>query len=869
MPFPDALGNRPTFRSKFRLVAVIVVTALIPVALWGWVALEGRAAALEMATADQRHVVEAVAEHALRLLDAQALLLDLIEQAAGERDCQALRSDDRLQAFISLATRKSAGTVSLLILNADGHQCMGSMGNGPLQIDDRDRSFREYFSGARTAGPGQYYVDRAIVGIMSGLPIFNVAKPRTKAGAFAGVLLASVDLTELIEYWGKTLDTAHQQRVSLRRQDGATIARSWPPLAPAADPALEQRVAAALTTPQGTNRGRSVIDGRPRLGAWRTLTGWNVIVASSVNEDDVLAPWRKFTLIYGLVAMLISGLLAGLAWSLLRERHILGRAVQQRTGELQQTTALLRSIGNSSPDAIYAKDKDGRFLFANPAVLAVIGKPAHEVIGRTDAEWHDNPDQAAAVMANDRRIIESGQGEVLEETWTAADQRKRVFRSAKAPLRMEDGTILGVVAVSSDITPLKDVEAKLRTLTVELEARVRTEVAAREDAQARAAHAQRMQALGQLAGGIAHDFNNILQAVQGAAGLIERRADNPASVRRFARSVAEAAERGAAVTRRLLSFARRGDLRAERIDPAGLLDGLRDVLAQTLGTPIAVRVKGAAGLPSVMADRRQLETVLVNLATNARDAMEEGGTLTLAVAAEEIAADRDDPAGLKPGRYVRLAVTDTGTGMDPATLNRAQEPFFTTKPQDKGTGLGLPMAKGFAEQSGGALTIESAPGRGTTVTLWLPVADARSEASQPQPGLAPVAGLSRRVLVVDDEDVVRETLVASLEEAGFAVLAAGNGAEALALLEAGEPVDALVTDLSMPGLGGLALISEAQARRPGLPSVLLTGYAGEAAHLAVSGGRPAGFSLLRKPVSTAQLVDRIEMVLAAKAGAAE
>nr|WP_294528367.1 hybrid sensor histidine kinase/response regulator [uncultured Rhodopila sp.] len=869
MPIPDAFGSRAAFRSKLRLAAIIVVTALVPVALWAWLALESRVAALETATADQRQVVEAVGEHTLKLLDAQALLLDLIDQVAGERDCQALRSDDRLQAFISLATRKSPGTVSLLILNADGHECMGSMGSGPLQVDDRDRSFREYFKGAQTAGPGQYYVDRAIVGITSGLPIFNVSKPRTKNGTFNGVLLASVNLADLVDYWGKTLDSADQQRVSLLRQDGATIARSWPPLVPPADPAIERRVAAALTAPQGTNRGHSVVDGRPRLGAWRTLPNWNVVVASSVNEDAVLAPWRRSTLIFGLLAMVMSGLLAALAWSLLRERDLLGRAVQERTRKLQQTTALLRAIGNSSPDAIYAKDKAGRFLFANPAVLAVIGKPANEVIGRTDADWHGDADQAAAVMANDRRIIESGHGEVLEETWTAAGQRKRVFRSAKAPLRMEDGTVVGVVAVSSDITPLKDVEARLRGLTEELEARVRAEVAAREDAQARAAHAQRMQALGQLAGGIAHDFNNILQAVQGGAGLIERRADNPASVRRFARTVIEAAERGAAVTRRLLAFARRDDLRAERIDPAGLLDGLRDVLAQTLGSPITVRVQGASGLPAVMADRRQLETVLLNLATNARDAMQAGGTLTLAAAEDEIAAGRVHPAGLKPGRYIRLAVTDTGCGMDQATLDRAAEPFFTTKPQDQGTGLGLPMAKGFAEQSGGALTIESAPGRGTTVTLWLPVAGMRSEAAQVQPGLAPVAGLPRRVLVVDDEDVVRETLVASLEEAGFAVLAAANGVEALALLEAGEAVDALVTDLSMPGMGGLALVHEAHLRRPGLPSVLLTGYAGEAAQLAVSGGRPSGFSLLRKPVSAAQLVDRIEMVLATPTGAAE
>jgi len=457
-------------------------------------------------------------------------------------------------------------------------------------------------------------------------------------------------------------------------------------------------------------------------------------------------------------------------------------------------------------------------------------------------------------------------GDVLHVT---RDGRELTIATRAVLRRDRDGRPHEILTALTDVTAQRRAEAELAELNRYLEEKVREEVAAREDAQARAAHAQRMQALGQLAGGIAHDFNNILQAVQSGAALIEHRAADPANVKNFARTLIAAAERGAAITRRLLAFARRGDLRAERIDPAGLLDGLRDVLAQTLGSPITVRVETGSQLPAVMADRGQLETVLVNLATNARDAMPGGGTLTLAAAAEEVPAAPGHPAGLQPGEYVRLAVTDTGTGMDRTTLDHALEPFFTTKSQDKGTGLGLSMAKGFAEQSGGTLAIESAPGRGTTVTLWLPVADMLTEAVRVRPGLAAAGGLARaRVLVVEDEDTVREMLVASLEAAGFAVLAAINGAEALALLEAEEAVDALISDLFMPGMGGLAVIREAHVRRPGLPAVLLTGYAGEAAHLAVSGALPGAFSLLRKPVSIAQLVDRIEMVLAARTRAA-
>jgi len=533
---------------------------------------------------------------------------------------------------------------------------------------------------------------------------------------------------------------------------------------------------------------------------------------------------------------------------------------------LRASEARFRAAVQAVSGIVWTNNAEGEMAGEQPGWAALTGQSQKDYQGYGWAKAVHPDDTQPTVDAWNQAVAER-RPFVFEHRVRRHDGAWRRFSIRAVPVPHQDGTVREWVGVHTDITEQREAEAELADLNRKLEERVREEMAAREDALTRAAHAQRMQALGQLAGGIAHDFNNILQAVQSGGALIQTRAADPVSVRRFARTVVGAAERGAAITRRLLSFARRGDLRAERIDPAGLLDGLRDVLAQTLGSPINVCVEGGTGLAPVMADRGQLETVLVNLATNARDAMPDGGTLTLAAATEEVPAAGVHRIGLKPGQYVRLAVTDTGTGMDRATLERAMEPFFTTKPQDKGTGLGLPMAKGFAEQSGGGLAIESAPGEGTTVTIWLPVADVRTEAAQIQPGLAHLAGLARRVLMVDDEDMVREVLVASLEDAGFAVLAAGSGAEALALLDAEEPVDALVADLAMPGMGGLAFIREAQVRRPGLPAVLLTGYAGdagEADHLAVSGAPPGAFSLLRKPVSVAQLVDRIEMVLAAR-----
>jgi len=265
-------------------------------------------------------------------------------------------------------------------------------------------------------------------------------------------------------------------------------------------------------------------------------------------------------------------------------------------------------------------------------------------------------------------------------------------------------------------------EMELHRLNQELELRVAREVEARDEANVRAARAERLQALGQLAAGIAHDINNVLQAIQGGAALIERHPGNQATVKRLAGLISEAVARGSSVTRRLLAFGRQGRLRVESVSVEELLLTLSDLLRPAIGPGIALEIAPTNGLPPVRTDKGQLETVLVNLASNGRDAMPDGGRLEIAATLDHVLEGMPAPVPLSLGRYVCLRITDTGSGMDAATLARAVEPFFTTKPIDKGAGLGLSMAKGFAEQSGGNLLIESAPNRGTTVRLWLPVA---------------------------------------------------------------------------------------------------------------------------------------------------
>jgi signal transduction histidine kinase/ActR/RegA family two-component response regulator len=392
------------------------------------------------------------------------------------------------------------------------------------------------------------------------------------------------------------------------------------------------------------------------------------------------------------------------------------------------------------------------------------------------------------------------------------------------------------------------------------QARLTQELQERQQAEARLHQGQKMQAIGQLAGGIAHDINNVLQAISGAAALIERNPADAAQSKRLARMVAEAAGRGAAVTRRLLAFSRRGDLRAEPIDPAALLTDMREILSHTLGAGIGISVLVPADTPKLRADKEQLETVLINLAANARDAMNGNGLLSMSVRLETVTGSPD----LAPGRYVRIMVRDTGAGMSAATLSRATEPFFTTKPKGEGTGLGLAMARGFAEQSEGALLIESTLGVGTCVNLWFPVAVAAPSPRAPVP--APALSLGRRsLLVVDDEDLVREIIGEALTAEGYAVRTAASGREGLDFLDGEAAVDLVISDLSMPGMDGLTFVKEAQRRRAKLPAIILTGFASDAAELAVGGALRGTFTLLRKPISAHALRERVALMLEAAA----
>jgi signal transduction histidine kinase/ActR/RegA family two-component response regulator len=412
---------------------------------------------------------------------------------------------------------------------------------------------------------------------------------------------------------------------------------------------------------------------------------------------------------------------------------------------------------------------------------------------------------------------------------------------------------------------------RLRMLNQDLEAQVRREVEAREQAQIRLAQTQRLEALAQLSGGIAHDFNNVLQAITGSLALMQRRAGDAEVVRQLADMAGDAAARGGVITARLLSFARQGELQPAAVPVAQLLGSLRDMLEHMLGAGITLRMLADETLPPLFADKGQLEAVLVNLALNARDAMQAGGELTISAQVQAVAESEVNRHGLAPGAFVHIAMTDTGVGMKPAVLARASEPFFTTKPVGQGTGLGLAMARGFAEQSGGAFHIASRDGEGTTVSIWLPLAPVPAAVDRPPVAEGSAAdaaypGRRTRLLLVDDDPLVREVLAGQMEDLGYGVTRAHSGPAALARLDAGEAPDIMITDYAMPGLNGAVLLAEARRRLPHLPVLLLTGFADSSLRLDMAEWDANITLLLRKPVSSDALAKAASTVLQ---GAAE
>jgi PAS domain S-box-containing protein len=487
-------------------------------------------------------------------------------------------------------------------------------------------------------------------------------------------------------------------------------------------------------------------------------------------------------------------------------RLTLERRVAERTGALAEANARLREgearfrgLFNATFQFIGLLSPDGTVLEANAAMLRLGGIAADQVIGRPywAAPWWPQDPATQAQLSDAIADAAAGRFARRETGMRDAGGQEVVVDFSVTPVRGEDGLVSLLVAEARDVSALKAAQALLH-------------------------EAQKMDTLGQLTGGVAHDFNNLLMAVLGNLGIARRRAEASApDLLRPLDAATQAAERGATLTQRLLAFARRQDLKPMPVDLRQLLLGVEALLRRSAGPLVTLELDAPEGLPPALVDPHALELALVNLAVNARDAMPGGGQVRVRVAL----VDGPAPGRLPAGRWLTVAVGDSGTGMDEATLSRAVEPFFTTKAPGQGTGLGLSMVHGLAAQSGGALVLDSAIGHGTTATLWLPVTSRLPVAAQLPEAELPMQGRGT-VLVVDDEPLVLESTAAMLEELGYDPVQAESGEQALVLLGARPDVTAVVTDHAMPGMTGAALAARLRRDRPGLPVILATGYAG-------------------------------------------
>ena len=493
--------------------------------------------------------------------------------------------------------------------------------------------------------------------------------------------------------------------------------------------------------------------------------------------------------------------------------------------------------------AIYMLDIDGFVTSWNPGARRFKGYEAAEILGQHFSRFYTPEDRAAGVPERALRTAAT-EGRFDTEGWRVRKDGQRFWAHVVIdPIRDEEGHVVGFAKITRDLTERMQARTAL------------------EQAQHALFQTQKLESIGKLTGGVAHDFNNLLTAVIGSLELLRKqlpRGDERAHS--LLDNALHGAERGSALTQRMLAFARRQELNMKAVRLHPLVEGMQGMLDRSLGPTIRLITDAPESLPPVHTDVNQLETALLNLALNARDAMDDTGTIR--ISARPVSEAADIPHGLPPGDYVAISVSDDGHGMDTATLARATEPFFTTKGVGKGTGLGLSMVQGLTEQSGGRLSIHSESGKGTTVTLVLPAADSdiapatTASAAVAAETLAPPSGdMSLTVLLVDDDELVLSSAAAIIEDLGYRVIAVDSGEAALRIIDSAADIDVLMTDQAMPEMTGVQLARATAAKRPHLPVILASGFA------EIETNSVQGWRRLPKPFRRAELADALAAAL--------
>jgi PAS domain S-box-containing protein len=522
----------------------------------------------------------------------------------------------------------------------------------------------------------------------------------------------------------------------------------------------------------------------------------------------------------------------------------LEQRVVERTNELRRSEVQFRELVSGVIDyAIYMLDIEGNIVSWNAGAERIKGYSKNEAVGNHFSMFYTPEDREKRVPWH-ALTVAATMGKYEAEAWRVRKDGQRFWASVVIDAIYDDsGTVVGFAKVTRDLTDRRLIEEQLR-------------------------QSQKMEAIGQLTGGVAHDFNNLLTVIVGNLETIWRHAPpEDGKLRRALDQVTRGAQRAVTLTQQLLAFSRRQPLNPKPTDINRLVAGMSDLVRRTIGENISVETVLAGGLWRVEIDAHQLESALLNLAVNARDAMPEGGKLTIETANAHLDdgyADRYPE--LTPGQYVALCVTDTGTGMSAEVMTHAFEPFYTTKPIGHGTGLGLSQVYGFVKQSGGHVKLYSEVDQGTTVKIYLPRMSRQAEEEQDEPvALPPIGGKHEVVLVVEDDDDVRLFTTESLRELGFTVVQAHDAPSALKLLQLRPEVQLIFTDVGLPGMNGAQLVESARALRPDIKVLFTTGYARNA--IVHQGRLDPGVELITKPFTRVQLASRIRDVLDVPTGA--
>ncbi|MGZ3620195.1 MAG: ATP-binding protein [Candidatus Binataceae bacterium] len=672
-------------------------------------------------------------------------------------------------------------------------------------------------------------------------------------GAFAGAIVATLEPVRLRGFY-RTIDVGREGFISVLHPNRSVLFREP---SRTGDTTGERANENPLLAEQrrfpdsGFVRASLEQAGPIYLSAYRRTTNPELIIAVSLAESEALAEWRSDATI---AASILAGfgILLIIAWRLITrefraraavERRIVAQAEElaaamdrreQSDAALRASQAQFQSIMEHAPMMVSLRDLDGRFTFINRAYEAFAGQSEENILGRTVAELRSQ-EYSDSIAVQDRDVIERRRAVQWEMT-IPKPHGERAVLVVKFPIYDVTGRVVSVGSILADITEQKRAETHV-------------------------AQAQRIEAVGQLTGGIAHDFNNLLTSILLNADVLATVIEDE-NIRPMAEAVRQAAERGADLTRRLLAFGRRQMLEPRPTNVKELLASMEPLMYRTLGEHIEISCKHAADLWPATVDPSQLENAVLNLAVNARDAMPDGGRITIETLNAVLDAhEAEINPEVKPGDYVVVAVHDTGCGMPPDVVERAFEPFFTTKDVGKGTGLGLSMVYGFVKQSGGHVRLSSDVGKGTIVRLYLPrsaVSGAAADGARSAPSALPRG--EEMILFVEDDPLVRQHTERQIVTLGYRVVTAENAAAALAHVEEGCQPDLLFTDIVMPGgVNGRQLAQKLRLRWPALRVLYTSGYA--RGTLDVDGEQVPSKYVLGKPYRRSDLANKLRQVL--------